>query len=93
MTGPPLCRNRKGYEHAITFRSKLTHVSPVWYQLRRDKSPSHSGTNGFFLLGGHEVNRTWVNELRTPAKEVSSGDRLDKMTMENLHVALTTLTE
>ena len=28
-------RNKKGYEIAKKFRAKFTHVSPVWYQLRR----------------------------------------------------------
>jgi len=26
--------NRRGYEAAVRFRAKLTHVSPVWYQVR-----------------------------------------------------------
>jgi hypothetical protein len=28
------CRNARGYETAVRFRSKLTHVAPVWFQLR-----------------------------------------------------------
>lgn len=28
-------RNKKGYEVARQFRGKLTHVAPVWFQLRR----------------------------------------------------------
>ena len=64
-------RNRLGYEHAVTFRSKLTHVSPVWYQLKRKAAASsRSGPrNGFHLEGSHEVNQTWMKELRTPARE------------------------
>lgn len=41
--------NRGGYEAAVSFRSKLTWVSPVWLQLR-------TGEQGELLLaGGHEV--------------------------------------
>lgn len=29
------CRNPKGYDNAKRFRSKFTHVSPVWYELKR----------------------------------------------------------
>ena len=36
------CRHRDGYEYAVRFRAKLTHVSPVWYQLKRAaKDVSH----------------------------------------------------
>lgn len=28
------CRNAKGYDVALKFRQKFTHVSPVWYQLK-----------------------------------------------------------
>ena len=30
-----LCRNSKGYEIAKRFNSKFTHLSPVWYDLKR----------------------------------------------------------
>lgn len=30
-----LCRNSKGYEMAKKFNSKFTHLSPVWYDLKR----------------------------------------------------------
>jgi chitinase domain-containing protein 1 len=57
--------NRKGYDLAVTFRSKLTHVSPVWYQLRRDKTLFKGAhTHGFHLDGGHEVNQTWIKAVR-----------------------------
>lgn len=29
------CRNSRGYEMAKLFGSKLTHLSPVWYELKR----------------------------------------------------------
>ena len=30
-----LCRNARGYEIAKSFNSKFTHLSPVWYDLKR----------------------------------------------------------
>jgi len=30
-----LCRNSKGYDMAKIFNSKFTHLSPVWYDLKR----------------------------------------------------------
>lgn len=50
-----------GYDFARTFRSKLTYVSPVWYQLR-------NGGDGdgpsFLLAGGHDFDEAWVSDVR-----------------------------
>ena len=45
-------------------KDKLTHISPVWYQLRlRHGAP--------YLAGGHDVDAEWMGELREPADDVS----------------------
>ncbi|XP_024538957.1 chitinase domain-containing protein 1 [Selaginella moellendorffii] len=49
--------NSKGYDMAKKFRHKLTHVSPVWYQLRRDDK-------GMSLAGKHDVDQGWISEVR-----------------------------
>ncbi|GLJ36935.1 hypothetical protein SUGI_0746890 [Cryptomeria japonica] len=49
--------NNKGYEMAKKFRAKLTHVSPVWYQLKR------VGTE-LQLLGRHDADQQWIAEVR-----------------------------
>lgn len=54
------CRNKQGADYAVRFRGKFTHVSPVWYQLRTDQE------GALVLLGGHDVNESWIAELRAP---------------------------
>ncbi|KAG0555859.1 hypothetical protein KC19_11G008800 [Ceratodon purpureus] len=46
-----------GYDMAKKFRAKFTHVSPVWYQLKR-------GKDGLELLGRHDVDRQWIADVR-----------------------------
>eukprot|EP00897_Mesotaenium_endlicherianum_P003879 jgi/Mesen1/3519/ME000197S02539 len=50
-------RNRKGYEMAEKFARKLTHVSPVWYQLK-------SAPGGVQLNGGEAVDLPWIKSVR-----------------------------
>ncbi|CAN0585248.1 unnamed protein product, partial [Ectocarpus sp. 12 AP-2014] len=68
-----------GYDFARTFRSKLTYVSPVWYQLRggRERDPSQGGGNdspSFHLAGGHDFDEAWVSDVRNG---VGQGDGRD----------------
>lgn len=63
--------NRDGYAAAVRFRGRLTHVSPVWYQLRTD------GEGALVLTGGHEFNATWLQELRAPLAPASEGGGVD----------------
>lgn len=49
--------NSLGYDMAKKFRTKFTHVSPVWYQLKREY-------NGLKLYGKHDVDRNWINDVR-----------------------------
>lgn len=56
-----------GYDFARTFRSKLTYVSPVWYQLRSggDNGASPGGRKpSFSLAGGHDFDEAWVSDVR-----------------------------
>eukprot|EP00199_Chlamydomonas_sp_CCMP681_P002242 CAMPEP_0119104084 /NCGR_PEP_ID=MMETSP1180-20130426/2392_1 /TAXON_ID=3052 ORGANISM="Chlamydomonas cf sp, Strain CCMP681" /NCGR_SAMPLE_ID=MMETSP1180 /ASSEMBLY_ACC=CAM_ASM_000741 /LENGTH=384 /DNA_ID=CAMNT_0007088753 /DNA_START=158 /DNA_END=1312 /DNA_ORIENTATION=- len=66
--------NHKGAEYAVRFRAKLTHVSPVWYQLRRVNKKGQGKV--WSLEGGHEFNKTWVDALREPAGEAGSVTRV-----------------
>ncbi|KAL2613898.1 hypothetical protein R1flu_025590 [Riccia fluitans] len=49
--------NGKGYDMAKLFRAKFTHVSPVWYQLKRDN-------HGLALHGRHDVDQQWIKDVR-----------------------------
>lgn len=48
--------NARGYEVALKYKSRLTHVSPVWYQVVHGPPAS--------LRGGHHVDLEWMNKLR-----------------------------
>ncbi|KAI6649056.1 Chitinase domain-containing protein 1 [Oopsacas minuta] len=45
--------NSKGYELALTFSHKFTHISPVWFQL----SPSGD------ISGKHDIKEKWLRKL------------------------------
>lgn len=51
--------NAKGYDVAEIFRSKLTHVSPVWLQLREE-------TGSLAVTGQHDIDKGWVQRMRKP---------------------------
>uniref|UniRef100_A0A7S0Y8B9 GH18 domain-containing protein n=1 Tax=Polytomella parva TaxID=51329 RepID=A0A7S0Y8B9_9CHLO len=93
--------NKQGYESAVMYRDYLTHVSPVWYQLRWQKprtfKPNGSGDHssqpsardkaiqkesgkddsqkyGYaMLLGRHEFNQSWIQEVRGNRTEMAMG--------------------
>ncbi|CAL4955852.1 unnamed protein product [Urochloa decumbens] len=50
--------NSKGYDMAKLFSAKLTHISPVWYDLKSDR-------NMLVLEGEHNIDATWVSELQS----------------------------
>ncbi|CAO2204057.1 unnamed protein product [Urochloa humidicola] len=50
--------NSKGYDMAKLFSAKLTHISPVWYDLKSDRSM-------LVLEGEHNFDATWVSELQS----------------------------
>ena len=66
---PDPCRNAKGYDVAETFRSKLTHVSPVWLQLRQEEG-------SLVVTGQHDIDKGWIQRLRQPPLEVSPAQQL-----------------
>ncbi|XP_071685727.1 uncharacterized protein [Rutidosis leptorrhynchoides] len=49
--------NSKGYELAKDFNSKVTHISPVWYDLKSQGAD-------FVLEGRHNVDKGWISDLR-----------------------------
>ncbi|GIL75041.1 hypothetical protein Vretimale_2478 [Volvox reticuliferus] len=55
--------NRAGYVHAVTFRHKLDAVAPVWFQIKQQE-----GQKAPDILGAHEVNQTWISELKQGGK-------------------------
>lgn len=62
MTSNPH-RNARGYEVAKQHKEKLSHICPVWYQLKvQDATP--------VLTGGYDVDAEWMTELRKPKDEV-----------------------
>lgn len=62
----PRCpaRNGRGYDVAKAARGTLTHVAPVWYQVR-------GAADGLELHGGHDLDAGWLLALRAPLDEVS----------------------
>ena len=55
------CRNSKGYELATKFNSKFTHLSPVWYDLKRYAPKSWVKIVLFFILVLHVL--AWLSSL------------------------------
>ncbi|KAA8520729.1 hypothetical protein F0562_014999 [Nyssa sinensis] len=49
--------NSRGYELAKSFNSKFTHLSPVWYDLKSQRTK-------LFLEGRHNADTGWISELR-----------------------------
>lgn len=50
--------NNHGYDVAKMFGSKLTHISPVWLQLK------HKPGGAFVIEGGHDIDKGWVKDVR-----------------------------
>ncbi|KAJ8493143.1 hypothetical protein OPV22_014864 [Ensete ventricosum] len=50
--------NSRGSEMAKLFNSKLTHLSPVWYELK-------SEGKRLVLEGRHNADRVWISKIRT----------------------------
>lgn len=49
--------NSKGYDLAKKFSSKITHLSPVWYELKNEGSK-------LVLHGRHNADRGWISDIR-----------------------------
>eukprot|EP00250_Pteridium_aquilinum_P008619 c18084_g1_i1 orf=53-1369(+) len=62
--------NSKGYDMAKLFRHKLTHVSPVWYQLKCEETIE--------LHGRHDVDQKWIESVRIEGRPMI----LPRVTME-----------
>lgn len=60
--------NPRGFEAALKFHKKITHVSPVWYQIVARKPEDKSGGGvGPVLRGGDGVDEQWLAEMRKRA--------------------------
>ena len=59
--------NPRGFEAALKFHKKITHVSPVWYQIVA--APPGCGNKGVgpVLKGGEGVDEKWLAEMRKRA--------------------------
>ncbi|KAK9813511.1 hypothetical protein WJX73_003321 [Symbiochloris irregularis] len=55
--------NSKGYDLAKTFAPKLSHVSPVWYQIRLGADRKVK------LTGGHDADDAWVEAMHSRKTE------------------------
>ncbi|KAH6572578.1 hypothetical protein BASA60_006547 [Batrachochytrium salamandrivorans] len=51
--------NNHGYDIAEMFRGKFTHISPLWYHIKRLD-------NKIILEGSHNVNTSWIDQVRLP---------------------------
>lgn len=85
-----LCRNSKGYETAKIFNSKFTHLSPVWYDLKRYISVPNacsisrfpekvSDISGFYCLVAKEMDWFWKGDImliRDGSKSFDQEERL-----------------
>ncbi len=56
--------NGRGYDVAKLAREKLTHVSPVWYQLKATSA-------SLSLTGAHDVDQGWIAGVRGQASNIS----------------------
>ena len=62
--------NPRGFEAALKFHKKLTHVSPVWYQIVAGPPGGERGERGGVgpvLKGGEGVDARWLAEMRKRA--------------------------
>ena len=82
--------NPRGFEAALKFHKKITHVSPVWYQIvaRKPDDKSTGGGVGPVLRGGEGVDEQWLAEMR---KRAPGTKILPRVSLELDRVALALL--
>ncbi|XP_064423115.1 chitinase domain-containing protein 1 [Latimeria chalumnae] len=56
--------NSHGYDVAKIFNNKLTHVAPVWLQVKR------RGSRMYQVSGLHDVDQGWIKEVRKGSKNI-----------------------
>ena len=59
--------NPRGFEAALKFHKKLTHVSPVWYQIVAAPPGEKKKSVGPVLKGGEGVDAKWLAAMRERA--------------------------
>ncbi|CAG9466992.1 unnamed protein product [Pedinophyceae sp. YPF-701] len=64
--------NAKGYVMAEKYRAKLTHISPVWYQLRTREGARAGAQDPYAVTGGHDADLDWVSRLRSQPSGVDT---------------------
>lgn len=71
--------NNHGYDivKQMLFLGKFTHVSPVWYRIKRQ-------SDGFALEGSHDVDKPWIDEVRLPNADGDSAKVLPLFQMKQL---------
>uniref|UniRef100_A0A8R1DFR2 Glyco_18 domain-containing protein n=1 Tax=Caenorhabditis japonica TaxID=281687 RepID=A0A8R1DFR2_CAEJA len=80
--------NHKGYKLAVETAHKLTHVSPVWFQVKfgygKDKE------NECNIEGIHEINREWISNLTEKNPKIKIVPRIlfDGWSFEDMQILL-----
>ena len=59
-------RNAKGYEMAEKYKSKFSHIAPVWLQLQWS-----SVQQAFTVAGKHDVDTSWMKRVKGKLLQVS----------------------
>lgn len=61
--------NRGGYDVSLNYSHKFTHLSPVWFQIKLTSRPSKTdntrNTLAVLVTGEHDVDRTWLQQVRS----------------------------
>ena len=61
--------NRGGYDVALNYTSRFTHLSPVWFQVKLVSRPSKQHDNrhslAVLVTGQHDVDEQWMEAVRT----------------------------
>ncbi|OWA51355.1 Chitinase domain-containing protein 1 [Hypsibius exemplaris] len=52
--------NNKGYDRAVKYAQKFTHISPVWLQVH----PGEARGEDYVVKGTHDIDNGWVTRIR-----------------------------
>jgi chitinase domain-containing protein 1 len=70
--------NRRGYEVAVQFRGKFSHLAPVWFQIER------TGPETYAVRGDQDVDRAWLANVTRPTDDGRRARVLPRVIVENL---------
>eukprot|EP00730_Choanoeca_flexa_P009300 TRINITY_DN12625_c1_g1_i2.p1 TRINITY_DN12625_c1_g1~~TRINITY_DN12625_c1_g1_i2.p1 ORF type:complete len:408 (+),score=71.00 TRINITY_DN12625_c1_g1_i2:80-1303(+) len=71
--------NKGGYDTAVRFRGKLTHVSPVWFQMER------RGPEKYELKGEQDVDQDWLAQVKAPTDDGKTVRVVPRVIVESLN--------